>query len=92
MRSIDQEQVLISELSKNCLNKLRVNCHKYHWYDVTFSNLLIFLKQEVTELEQAVIDDLDEEEVWKEAADVANFAAMVADKYKQQRKAILKEK
>lgn len=39
------------------------------------------LREEVAELEQAIAERQEPRRVWNEAADVANFAAMLADRY-----------
>lgn len=39
------------------------------------------MRAEVDELERAAISNEPVENVWKEAGDVANFAAMVADRF-----------
>lgn len=58
---------------------LRVNDHKVHWRDaLTVENAFTRLIQEVAELAGA-INGGDTLEITKEAADVANFAMMVAD-------------
>lgn len=58
--------------------KLRENDHKGGWEHCSPHWLLDRLKQEVLELENA-ISSSDANEITKEAADVANFALMIAD-------------
>jgi len=53
--------------------KLRENDYKKHWSNCDHQYLLNRLKEEVTELEKPMWD------VIEEAADVANFAMMIAD-------------
>lgn len=50
-----------------------------HWLASTPTYLLGRLHEEVKELEDAVRAETDPDEIWREAADVANFAAMIAD-------------
>ena len=56
--------------------KLQANNHKRHWRRLSRATLLKRLRQEVDELERALID---REGIAAEAADVANFAMMLAD-------------
>lgn len=76
-----EEIKLISELSSNCLVKLRNNSFKEHWIDTDIDMLIQCLRKEVIELEEAITEKKSIEDVWREAGDVANFAAMIADKY-----------
>jgi NTP pyrophosphatase (non-canonical NTP hydrolase) len=55
--------------------KLRENSHKAHWRDCSREWLMSRLLDEVEELRAAVTS----EDVAREAADVANFAMMIAD-------------
>lgn len=59
--------------------KLRENDYKGGWGRCSHSWLLNRLKQEVVELEKALDIVDNQENVIKEAADVANFALMIAD-------------
>lgn len=58
--------------------KLNKNDHKTGWKSCSNTYLLTRLKNEVTELENALINGKGVTIV-KEAADVANFAMMIAD-------------
>lgn len=60
--------------------KLDANAHKGHWSTVTVDYLLNRLRQEVEELADALDRGLPNHIV-SEAADVANFAMMIADRY-----------
>lgn len=62
--------------------KLRDNDHKRHWTHMSMQYLSMRLTQERKELYRAVADG-DAEKVLAEAADVANFAMMLADKAKR---------
>ena len=58
--------------------KLQANEHKGGWKHDSAMSLLPRLRQEVQELTRAVGEGTDED-ILSEAADVANFAMMVAD-------------
>lgn len=78
------ESSLVQTLSTAMLAKLAKNRGKGHWQDAAPTYLIDRLRQEVEELEKAIggyLEDgsADENDVWAEAADVANFAAMLAD-------------
>jgi len=60
--------------------RLDANSHKHGWRDMTPRRLLRRLRQELGELARALArDPVDATTVTREAADVANFAAMIAD-------------
>jgi NTP pyrophosphatase (non-canonical NTP hydrolase) len=61
--------------------KLLLNAHKGGWADWPVSGLIEGIKREVEELERAIDKNESAERVADEAADVANFAMMVADKH-----------
>ena len=58
--------------------KLKENDHKRHWRYLGMQTLSMRLTQEREELRRAV-EGGDPESVLREAADVANFAMMIAD-------------
>ena len=58
--------------------KLKENDRKRHWYRLGMQTLSMRLTQEREELRRAVKSG-DPAEVLREAADVANFAMMIAD-------------
>lgn len=62
--------------------RLAANSYKRGWRELTPRQLLARLKQEVGELEGAMRGVPDPIVVTREAADVANFAAMIADAYR----------
>ena len=68
----------VYDLSTRMMKKLRQNCHKAHWDTVTNYWLLARLNDEVRELQDAMMNDAPEL-IADECADVANFAAMIAD-------------
>lgn len=63
--------------------KLKANDHKDHWSDSGMSYLLKRLREELVELERILLAQSvpTTEEVAGEAADVANFAMMIADNF-----------
>jgi NTP pyrophosphatase (non-canonical NTP hydrolase) len=65
--------------------KLRENDHKGGWEDCENDYLFGRLKEETEELLEAVecSFDISSKEVLSEAADVANFALMIADNYRK---------
>jgi hypothetical protein len=69
------EAELVGKLSATQLGQLERNRHKVHWRaeDVTLDYLIRRLHEEVGEL-------VENPTSWEEAADVANFAAMIADR------------
>lgn len=83
-RSLSQEQRLAARMHREMLAKLRQNHSKPGWkysrdeLDDGTWYLICRLKEEVGELTRASCGR-DPAAAWKEAADVANFAAMLAD-------------
>jgi hypothetical protein len=71
--------------SKEMEKKLIENDHKVHWSEIPTAYLEMRLKQEVAELEEAIMDFHlgrgSADHITKEAADVGNFAMMIADAY-----------
>jgi NTP pyrophosphatase (non-canonical NTP hydrolase) len=63
--------------------KLQENDHKQHWSECDSDYLIARMEQEMDELLKALIDykfgNGSREEVVREAADVGNFAMMIAD-------------
>lgn len=60
--------------------KLSANDHKGQWQSCDAMWLLRRLKEETTELEEALLQaKFDAHELINEAADIANFAMMIAD-------------
>lgn len=59
--------------------RLRANEHKGGWQDCASNELLVMLLKEVSELAEALYWRASSNEVRREAADVANFAMMIAD-------------
>ncbi|WP_134705152.1 hypothetical protein [Ammoniphilus sp. YIM 78166] len=67
--------------------KLQENDHKAHWSEADGDYLISRMEQEMDELMKAMIDvqfgNGDPIQVIKEAADVANFAMMIADNMRE---------
>jgi hypothetical protein len=69
------EAELVGKLSATQIGQLERNRHKNHWRseDLSLDFLIGRLREEVEEL-------IANPSSWEEAADVANFAAMIADR------------
>jgi len=65
--------------------RLKENDHKGGWLTCSSEYLLRRLREEVDELETALTEDSNDDLI-AEAADIANFAMMIADKAIQQAK------
>jgi NTP pyrophosphatase (non-canonical NTP hydrolase) len=63
--------------------KLEMNSHKVGWGSMTPLAHLKRLRQETGELERAIRARKSPAEVWGEAADLANFAAMLCFVYER---------
>jgi predicted house-cleaning noncanonical NTP pyrophosphatase (MazG superfamily) len=68
----DDEAVLAGRMASEMMSKLAQHSDRRHWRQSKVRYLLARLREEV--------DELAENQTWEEAADVANFAAMIADK------------
>jgi len=71
----------VDEFSKEMKLKLLKNSHKGGWLSEDVGSLLRRLKMEVRELEEAIY--IWNDGIVEEAADVANFAMMIADHQKR---------
>lgn len=78
MSRADEEAQITKNLAGYMLRKLRQNSHKQHWRNETIPELLEKMKREIIELEEAIQFE-PFENVVNEAADVANFCAMIID-------------
>lgn len=85
MSSIEDEAALVAALAPFQLEKLRKNCRKPHWSHAPMGYLTKRIHDEARELSRAVRSGASPDEVAREAADVANFAAMVAVEYRRRR-------
>lgn len=73
-----EEECLVGNLGRIQLEKLRLNCRKSHWESCSIPWLLRRLQEEVGELFEALLLEGDPYEIEQECADIANFAAMIA--------------
>lgn len=64
--------------------KLSENSHKDGWGGLTLQHLSMRITQEKQELIRAVQRGATPEQVWREAADIANFAMMIAENYEDE--------
>lgn len=78
MRCASDDLAIVENLAAATFRKLRVNRHKASHNDVSREWLLDRCEGELGELRDAVARG-SATEILNEAADVANFAAMVAD-------------
>ncbi|ARF70707.1 hypothetical protein B7C51_24855 (plasmid) [Paenibacillus larvae subsp. pulvifaciens] len=62
--------------------KLRENDHKGGWADCLIEHLLRQVPREYRELLKALLWDDLPDEVIREAADIANYAMMIADRHR----------
>lgn len=80
-RSYEVDHTLVNDMANHMFEKIRKTKQKAHWSTVTQTWLLKRLKEEFAELEDALI--LGSDNLIEECADVANFAAMIADNHKK---------
>lgn len=84
-RAADEERAIVEYLGRCQLDKFSDNRHRAHWAHVTCRYLLGRLRQEVGELEAEMEKGYatrPADYVVSECADVANFAAMIADNWR----------
>lgn len=81
VRSLMSETILTSRMVRAMRKKLEVHSDKGHWNTCTIEYLMKRLGEEFQELAEAIDSGVTPDEVWAEAGDVANFAAMIADNY-----------
>lgn len=83
------ERLLADKMARMMRRKLRRNRGKLHWREpgVSDAYLMQRLADEVMELAELIDPGVTatSDEVWEEAADVANFAAMIADRHTPER-------
>ncbi|MGE5572976.1 MAG: hypothetical protein ACM3ZU_08170 [Bacteroidota bacterium] len=75
----------LSEFAVYMEHKLRRNDHKPDWRTCSLAYLRGRLNQELAELDEAVQSG-DPYRIYDECADVANFAMMIADRAKSNRR------
>lgn len=67
----------ISDFVNQMLAKLEKNLHKGRWEGLTINYIMDCLAEEILELNDA-LEDGDKQAIYFEAADVANFAMIIA--------------
>jgi NTP pyrophosphatase (non-canonical NTP hydrolase) len=83
-KALDARPEVIT-LARAMEERLRANEAKGHWAGCTFGYLFTRLHEELSELSNAMAFEHESpEQVWREAADVANFVMMLADNYQRQ--------
>lgn len=73
----------VAKLSQFQNQKLEKNAHKGRWEDVEPIAAFKRLIDEASELLEAVINGYSVKDVWEEAADVSNFALIMAESYER---------
>ena len=76
----------VMEFAGDMEYKLSCNDHKHHWSNYAPAFFLRKIKQEVKELENALINREDVNDIIHECADVANFCMMLADNLRGKKK------
>jgi|SaaInl8_200m_RNA_FD_contig_21_2868843_length_859_multi_5_in_0_out_0_1 NTP pyrophosphatase (non-canonical NTP hydrolase) len=77
-----REKAIIADLGVAMQFKLMRHRNKGSWEHKSVDTLLVELKREVVELEDAVEAGNDTEHIISEAADVANYLAFLIEKVK----------
>jgi NTP pyrophosphatase (non-canonical NTP hydrolase) len=77
---------LINRLAERMRVKLNEprNLVKTPWRHDEYADLWMKLLRELSELGEAVMAGVSDEDVWNEAADVAALAMFIADKFEQE--------
>ena len=75
----DRQHECVQWFAAHMEKKLRENDHKPGWFRDSHFALLRRLREEVEELAEATMAQDSSDQIVKEAADVANFAMMIAD-------------
>jgi len=82
MRDLSNDPVLKFAIAMS--GKLSANSDKSGWWNEDNGYLFRRLGQEIAELRRAIKKNKSKEDIIGEAADVANFAMMIADNYEQE--------
>lgn len=80
---VESYQKSIDTLSEVQLEKLWHHRNKGRWEDLKPMEAFKLLLKEAAELLEAVNNGYSVRDVWREAADVANFAMMMAENYEK---------
>jgi NTP pyrophosphatase (non-canonical NTP hydrolase) len=82
MSTAREEQAIVRRLAHHQRAKLRIHRNRIHWRKWGSDRFYVErLIGETLELMEAINNDRLPSDVWNEAADIANFAAMLADRY-----------
>jgi hypothetical protein len=83
MSTAKEERALVTRLGKSQIAKLAIHSdNREHWREWGEDDFYVRrMNQEIGELLAAIAHHESPHRVWNEAADVANFAAMLADRY-----------
>ena len=81
-----EENIAINWFSRQMKRKMEENSYKGGWGDDSFKGLLESLVEEIEELRGALING-NKQDIIDEAADVANYAMMIADNRRKQHEA-----
>ena len=73
----------VKDFAEAMEHKLAENDHKTHWAKQEFEHLFTGLAEEYDELVNSFEDGESVEQLLYEAADLANYAMMIADNYKR---------
>lgn len=73
----------VLEFAFDMEDKLKQNDYKSHWQDETPSYLLNRMQEELNELRHSYMNGKIGKAIIQEAADIANFAMMMADIYRE---------
>lgn len=68
----------VADFTVHMKHKLLMTRHREHWSTLDTDTLFDRLREELEELRMAIVHD-DRKSIISEAADVANFAMMIAD-------------
>lgn len=83
-RTMRRNESEVTAFADAMLRELEINAHKGGWEHESVGWLLRRMKQEVRELDRALKKGAPMGDVISEAADVANFAMMIATNYTRQ--------
>lgn len=75
---MERNREIVDKLIKSIDDKFQEKAYKGHWYDLETNELCKLLAAEIIELINAIYD-LDFDNAIREAADVALYAAFIAD-------------
>ena len=83
MSTLSEETAIVRKLQVAMREKLRENRSKPHWRSSSDTYFWSRVREEIAEMREAMTLGLPPDKVWAEAADIANFVAMVAANYEE---------